>query len=71
MEDVSPQEVYWEDKHAYCGQCGSELDIEGKEGDLVDALEERKIPPVGDYDEEDLDELDDELDEGDFIEEEE
>lgn len=36
LEEIADSDVFWEERRAYCGQCGSELDLVGDEPDLVD-----------------------------------
>ena len=48
LEDIADKDVYWENNRAYCGRCGSELDMTDDEPDLAEedssiALE----PPAG------------------------
>ena len=44
VEDISANNVFWEGERAYCGQCGSELDMDSTRTDLVDQIEDDEIP---------------------------
>lgn len=63
MEEVAADDVFWEGEHAYCGRCGSELELSSDE-DLVDTIRSRRItrgPNIGeDVDVEDEEEWEDE-----------
>jgi len=66
LEDIAPNDVYWEGKRGYCGHCGSELDTESHQADMVDVIQGKIIKPViyeeGELDEEELDDSDGEDD---------
>ena len=46
--------MFWEDDRAYCGKCGSELDMSGPADGLVDHMSSRTVsgPSGSDDDEE-------------------
>ena len=58
VEEVSKGDVFWEDERAYCGKCGSELDMSGPPEDLVDQISSRTViaPSGSDYDDEEVEE---------------
>ena len=58
VEEISGSDVFWEGGRAYCGQCGSELDLGTETADVVEHMSSRRlVRPVGtDYDEGDDDE---------------
>ena len=51
VEEISKEDVFWEDDRAYCGKCSSELDMSGPPDDLVDQMSSRTVSGVtGDSD---------------------
>ena len=52
--EISKEDVFWQDDRAYCGKCGSELDMSGPPDDLVDQMISRTVsgPSGSDYDDE-------------------
>ena len=52
VEEISDEDVFWEENRPYCGRCGSELDTDEEAPDVVDHIARRKLSrPTGtDYD---------------------
>ena len=65
MEDIPNDEVQWEDDKLYCGRCGSELNPDTEDRDLLDEISAGKprrlytLEDDNDEDDEDEDEDDD------------
>jgi len=65
MEDISNDEVQWEDDKLYCGRCGSELSPDPAERDLLDEISAGKRRRLYTLEDEEEDEEDDDLEEED------
>ena len=62
MEDIPNEEVQWEDDKLYCGRCGSELNPEAEDRDLLDEIsagKPRRLYTLEDDDDDEDDEEDD------------
>ena len=60
LEEIAAGDVFWENDRAYCGQCGSELDMVGEEPDLVEEFSSRRYIPVPGTDNDDEEEEEEE-----------
>ena len=50
LEDIADKDVYWENDRAYCGRCGSELEMSGDEPDLLEVGSGTPLKPAADTD---------------------
>lgn len=72
MENIPNDEVQWEDDKLYCGRCGSELNPDAEDRDLLDEISSGKrrrlyaLEDEDDDDEDDDDFGDDEDEDGDW-----
>jgi hypothetical protein len=73
VEEISDEDVFWEGNRAYCGRCGSELDLDEGTADVVEQMASRKLrrPAGTDYDDEEDEEREGEGLEGEDEEEDE
>ena len=65
MEDIPNDEVQWEDEKLYCGRCGSELNPEAEDRDLLDEISSgkpRRLYTLEDDDDDEEDDFDDDED---------
>jgi hypothetical protein len=75
MENIPNDEVQWEEEKLYCGRCGSELNPDAEDRDLLDEISSGKRGRVytledDDEDEDDEDDdFEDEDEDGDFEDE--
>ena len=44
VEDIPENHVFWEGERAYCGKCGSELDMDSTPTDMLDQIEDDEVP---------------------------
>ncbi|MFI5400820.1 MAG: hypothetical protein ACHQZQ_07215 [SAR324 cluster bacterium] len=65
MEDISNDEVQWEDDKLYCGRCGSELAPDAGERDLLDEISAGKRRRLYTLEDDEEDEEEDDLEEED------
>ena len=68
MEDIPNDEVQWEDEKLYCGRCGSELNPDAEDRDLLDEIsagKRRRLYTLEDDDDDDDDDEEDDFDEDD------
>jgi hypothetical protein len=59
MEEIPNDEVQWEDEKLYCGRCGSELNPEAEDRDLLDDISSGKPRRLYTLEDDDEDEDDD------------
>lgn len=54
VEEIAERDVFWEGERAYCGKCGSELDLDSAPDDVLDHIDagDAEPPMSTDYDEE-------------------